>query len=167
MSFTELENVLKNKKIAAVFPGQASQYKQMGINWYKSFSKFKNTIDYINQKIKQEYQNYLESDLFEILENEEKLNLTLYSQISIFAVSIASYETFIEFMDPDQIVCFTGHSLGEYSALVCSKSLTLDQGIDLVVKRGYFMNNYSKNGTMFAVIYQFNTEKIEKLQMQS
>lgn len=163
MRFSALENIIKNKKIVATFPGQASQYKQMGINWYKSFGKFKNTIDYINQKIKQEYQNYIEYDLFDILENEEKLNLTLYSQISIFAVSVASYNTLIDFIDPDQISCFTGHSLGEYSALVCSKSLSLDHAIDLVIKRGYFMNKYSQNGTMFAVIYQFDSEKMEKL----
>lgn len=164
MNFGNLENIVKNKKIVVVFPGQASQYKQMGINWYKSFGKFQNTFDYINQKIKKEYQNYIELDLFDILENEEKLNLTLYSQISIFAVSIASYETLLDFIDSNRIVCFTGHSLGEYSALVSSKSLTIDQGIDLVIKRGYFMNKYSQYGTMFAVIYQFDSEKIEKLQ---
>lgn len=162
MDLTKLKSIINNKNLVLVFPGQASQYKQMGINWYNSFSRFKEVFDYINQKLIQDYKDYIDSDLFSILENEEKINITLYSQISIFAVSVSCFETIKDLFE--NVVCFTGHSLGEYSALVCANSLTLDQGIDLVVKRGYFMHNYSKNGTMFAVIYQFNYDTIQKLE---
>ncbi len=158
----KLKEITKNKNVAVLFPGQASQYKDMGMSWYNCFDKFKQTFDYINNKIEKEFKDYLGSNLFEIIKDEEKLNITLYSQISIFAVSISCYYTINETIE--NVVCFAGHSLGEYTALTASNTINLDDAINLVVKRGYYMHHYSQNGTMFAIIYPFSTESISKLE---
>ncbi|MEN3014997.1 MAG: ACP S-malonyltransferase [bacterium] len=159
----KIKQITENTKINLLFPGQASQYKSMGMDWYNQFPIYRKTFDYINQKIKSQYKDYIDTDLISLLEDESKINITLYSQILIFSVSVSCFECIKDILG-DKISCLAGHSLGEYSALVCSQSLTLDQGIDLVVKRGYFMHNYSKEGTMFAVIDNFNPQTIQKLQ---
>jgi len=156
----KLIEITNDKKIVLLFPGQASQYKNMGLDWYNNSDKFKTIIDYINQKIK-EYNTDI--DLFSILQDESKLNITLYSQIAIFSISMASYETIKEAIEK-KTLCLTGHSLGEYSALCAASSIPLDQAINLVLKRGYFMHNYSKKGTMFAVIWNFNLDTIKILE---
>ncbi|MCS6955223.1 MAG: ACP S-malonyltransferase [Candidatus Calescibacterium sp.] len=159
----KIKKVIDNKKVVILFPGQASQYKSMGSIWYNSFSKYKQIFDYINQKVTSYYRDFIDEDLFSLIENEQKLNITLYSQISIFTVSVCCYETLREVFGDSQC-CLAGHSLGEYSLLVCSGCISLDSGIDLVVKRGYYMHNYSKNGTMFAVIYSFDNSSIGLLE---
>jgi [acyl-carrier-protein] S-malonyltransferase len=156
----KLIEITNDKKVVLLFPGQASQYKNMGLDWYNNSDKFKTIIDYINQKIK-EYNTDI--DLFSILQDESKLNITLYSQIAIFSISMASYETIKEAIEK-KTLCLTGHSLGEYSALCAASSISLDQATNLVLKRGYFMHNYSKKGTMFAVIWNFNLDTIKILE---
>ncbi|MCS7165163.1 MAG: ACP S-malonyltransferase [Candidatus Calescibacterium sp.] len=155
----KLKSIIRDQKVGILFPGQASQYKSMGTDWYNSSKKFKEIFDYINSKIISDYREFLDSDLFGILEDEQKINVTLYSQISIFSVSVACYEAMKETLEQVYHV-LAGHSLGEYSALVCSECISIDDGIDLVVKRGYYMHNYSKDGTMFAVIYSFDSDSI-------
>mgnify|MGYP001773246493 CR=1 FL=1 len=157
---------LKNKKIALLFPGQASQYFQMGKKLYEISSVYKKTFDNISNYIRDNFKDYIEVDLYDLINNEEnksKLDLTKYSQIAIFAVSISSFYFLREYIDFDNVITGAGHSLGEYTLLTAFNCIDLYDAVELVIKRGYFMYNYSKEGTMFAVIYDFTKESIDKL----
>ncbi len=158
--------VIKNKKIVLLFPGQASQYVKMGKKLYDSCDTYKQIFDKINNYLKQNLVDFIDIDLKELIENEEnkdKLDLTKYSQIAIFSVSISSFYFLKNYLSLDNIVAGAGHSLGEYTLLTAFESLDLFDAVSLVVKRGYFMYNYSKEGTMFALIYNFDEDSINKL----
>ncbi len=159
-------DIIKNKKVVLLFPGQASQYIKMGKKLYDSFDTYKQVFDKINDYIKQNLSDFIDVDLKELIENEEnkdKLDLTKYSQVSIFSVSISSFYFLRDYLDWDNILTGAGHSLGEYTLLTAFQALDLFDAVSLVVKRGYFMYNYSKEGTMFALIYNFDNDSINQL----
>lgn len=157
-------DTLKNKKFVLLFPGQASQYVGMGKKLYELSSTYKQTFDKIRDYVNSNLSNFIDIDLRDLIEKEEnkdKLDLTKYSQIAIFSVSISSFYFLREYLN--NILTGAGHSLGEYTLLTAFESLSLYDAVSLVVKRGYFMYNYSKEGTMFAVIYNFDNDSINKL----
>jgi [acyl-carrier-protein] S-malonyltransferase len=159
-------NTLKTKKVVLLFPGQASQYIGMGKKLYELSSTYKQTFDKIRDYVNSNLPNFIDIDLKDLIEKEEnkdKLDLTKYSQIAIFSVSISSFYFLREYLNFDNILTGAGHSLGEYTLLTAFESLSLYDAVSLVVKRGYFMYNYSKEGTMFAVIYNFDNDSINKL----
>jgi len=159
-------DTLKNKKFVLLFPGQASQYIGMGKKLYELSSDYKQTFDKIRDYVNNNLSIFIDIDLRDLIEKEEnkdKLDLTKYSQIAIFSVSISSFYFLREYLNFDNILTGAGHSLGEYTLLTAFESLSLYDAVSLVVKRGYFMYNYSKEGTMFAVIYNFDNDSINKL----
>jgi len=159
-------DTLKNRKVVLLFPGQASQYIGMGKKLYELSSTYKQTFDKIRDYVNSNLSNFIDIDLKDLIEKEEnkdKLDLTKYSQIAIFSVSISSFYFLREYLNFDNILTGAGHSLGEYTLLTAFESLSLYDAVSLVVKRGYFMYNYSKEGTMFAVIYNFDNDSINKL----
>jgi [acyl-carrier-protein] S-malonyltransferase len=159
-------DMLKTKKVVLLFPGQASQYIGMGKKLYELSSAYKQTFDKIRDYVNSNLFSFIDIDLKDLIEKEEnkdKLDLTKYSQVAIFSVGISSFYFLREYLNFDNILTGAGHSLGEYTLLTAFESLSLYDAISLVVKRGYFMYNYSKEGTMFAVIYNFDNNSINKL----
>jgi [acyl-carrier-protein] S-malonyltransferase len=157
-------DTLKNKKVILLFPGQASQYIGMGKKLYELSSTYKQTFDKIRDYVNSNLSNFIDIDLRDLIEKEEnkdKLDLTKYSQVAIFSVGISSFYFLREYLN--NILTGAGHSLGEYTLLTAFESLSLYDAVSLVVKRGYFMYNYSKEGTMFALIYNFDNNSINKL----
>ncbi len=120
-----------------VFPGQGSQYVGMSKDFYDNFEIAKNTF--------YEIEDYVGLDLNKIIfQNEDnKLNITQYTQISIFTSSIIIYKTLQSETDLDQseINVMMGHSLGEYTALACSNKLSLRDASLILKERGELMNN--------------------------
>jgi [acyl-carrier-protein] S-malonyltransferase len=157
-------DTLKTKKVVLLFPGQASQYIGMGKKLYELSSTYKQTFDKIRDYVNSNLFSFIDIDLKDLIEKEEnkdKLDLTKYSQVAIFSVGISSFYFLREYLN--NILTGAGHSLGEYTLLTAFESLSLYDAVSLVVKRGYFMYNYSKEGTMFAVIYNFDNDSINKL----
>ncbi len=120
-----------------VFPGQGSQYVGMGKDFYDNFKVARETFE--------EIQDYVNINLCEIIFNNKDnlLNFTNYTQISIFTTSISIFKTLesesnLKF---DKINFMLGHSLGEYSALACSKKLNLKDCSTILKLRGELMNN--------------------------
>ena len=106
------------------------------------------------------------------LANSKLLNTTNYTQISIFAASIGIYKTLESNNDfvsnLPKIRYMLGHSLGEYSALAASNSLSLSQASILLKKRGELMNSaVSPNSTSMAALIGMNCAKIDWLIMSS
>ncbi|MDT2831471.1 ACP S-malonyltransferase [Vagococcus carniphilus] len=125
-------------KIGFVFSGQGAQYLGMGKEFYENSDTFKNRIDQAS--------DILGVDLAHIMfEEEEKLNLTEYTQPIILAMSVAISEMVKSKLAIKPSVC-AGLSLGEYTALVESGSLSFEKAVALVNKRGKLMQETVPTG---------------------
>ena len=102
-----------------------------------------------------------------IFENKENLiNITNYTQISIFAASVSIFKTYQEVSDLqiNDINFMLGHSLGEYSALACSQKLSLKSCSEILKKRGELMNNaVIPNSTGMAALIGKSSKDIQKI----
>ena len=122
---------------AIVFPGQGSQYVGMGKDFYDAFSEAKQVFH--------EVDDALEFKLSNIILNGpiETLNLTENTQPAIMTVGVAIYRTLQrqKIKELKDYSFFAGHSLGEYTSLICSNSLTLRDGAKILKERGKSMQD--------------------------
>ncbi len=133
--------------LAYIFPGQGSQHPGMGKNLVENFPVAKRLFEEADDAL-----HFSISRLcFE--GSIEDLQLTENTQPAILAVSAAALRTIESegFPRPDYV---SGHSLGEYSALLCARSITLADAIQTVRARGRYMQEAVPVGTgaMAAVI---------------
>jgi len=133
--------------IAVVFPGQGSQ--SMGM-----LSDYAETWPQIEETFKQA-SDVLSLDLWDITCNgpKEKLNQTEITQPVMLAADIAVMRVMSQQCMLTPIV-FAGHSLGEYAALVAAESISFNDAIKLVAKRGQLMQQAvpAGEGAMAAII---------------
>ncbi|MEZ5499649.1 MAG: ACP S-malonyltransferase [Steroidobacteraceae bacterium] len=119
-------------KIAMVFPGQGSQTVGMLGGLANEFSIIQSTFS--------EASAALGFDLWQLVQSgpDSALNLTENTQPALLAASIALYRVWRECggREPDVV---TGHSLGEFAALVCAEALAFPDAIRLVRFRGQAM----------------------------
>ena len=134
---------------AVVFPGQGAQEVGMGKTLYNNFDAAKSVFDCADEAL-----GFKLSDI--IFEGpESELQKTAYTQPAILTMSIAVLRTLTINMGlkitPDYMA---GHSLGEYTALVASGALSLEEGVRLVHLRGELMQEAVPlgEGTMAAVL---------------
>ncbi len=120
---------------ALLFPGQGSQIVGMGLEFYNSFEIVKKIFSEADDRL-----NFKISKI--ILEGPDNdLKLTKFTQPAILTVSYSIFSVLKkEFgLKLDDFKYFAGHSLGEYSALVCSESLNFTDGVYLLHERGKLM----------------------------
>tara|TARA_B100001057_G_scaffold21046_1_gene19481 strand:- start:9924 stop:10865 length:942 start_codon:yes stop_codon:yes gene_type:complete len=135
---------------ALLFPGQGSQVVGMGLEFYKKFDLVKKIFHQADEKLKFPISKM-------ILEGpSEQLQLTKNTQPAILTVSYSIFKVFKNEFDNDlsSFKYFAGHSLGEYSALVCSESLTFTDAIYLLHERGKAMQEAVPvgKGSMIAIL---------------
>lgn len=133
-------------KIAFVFPGQGSQIVGMG----KELAEKNPEVMTYFSKADEVLKDQLSNVIFE--GPQEKLTLTVNAQPALLTTSIAVLDFFKK--SGIQADFVAGHSLGEYTALVAAGSLTFEEGVYAVRKRGEFMERAVPNGegTMAAVL---------------
>ncbi len=135
---------------ALLFPGQGSQIVGMGSEFFNNFDKVKKIFNEADEK--------LNFPISKIILNgpEDKLQLTQNTQPAILTVSYSIYRIMVEEFNFDlkQIKYFAGHSLGEYSALVCAGSLNFNDALYLLHERGKAMQEAVPlgKGAMLAVL---------------
>ena len=120
---------------AFLFPGQGSQIVGMGLEFYNSFELVKKIFKDADDKLQFPISKM-------ILEGpEDKLKLTENTQPAILTVSYSIFKVMKEEfqLETSKIKFFAGHSLGEYSALVCAESLTFLDALYLLHERGKSM----------------------------
>ncbi len=125
--------------LAFVFPGQGSQSVGMLAELAAAYPSVKHTFDEASQ--------YLGRDLWELSQQgpEVELNRTENTQPVLLAASVAVWRVWREARGPLPAQ-LAGHSLGEYSALVCAEVLTLADAAALVAERGRLMQNAVPQG---------------------
>ncbi|AJC66773.1 MULTISPECIES: ACP S-malonyltransferase [Dickeya] len=134
-------------KFAMVFPGQGSQSVGMLAELAEQFPLIKETFD--------EASSVLGYDLWQLSQQgpAEELNKTWQTQPALLTASVALWRVWQQ-QGGAQPTLMAGHSLGEYSALVCAGVLDFKQAVSLVELRGKLMQEAVPEGTgaMYAII---------------
>src|SRR6476646_993493 len=118
-------------KVAFVFPGQASQYPGMGKELAEKYPSARAVFDEADKAL-----GFSISKMC-FAGTEEDLKLTANTQPAILTCSVAAFRVAAEKgLQPDFVA---GHSLGEYSALVAAGGLKFSDAVQLVRKRGQYM----------------------------
>lgn len=139
-------------KIAFVFPGQGTQYAEMGKKLYESMDKEnKKMIDDIflaigDEKVKEVVLNG----------TEEELKNTRFAQPAIALLSVVLTKLLKERGLKADFVA--GHSLGEYSALYASGILNEKDTLKLISERGKIMSEAQIDGSMAAILGLFSSD---------
>lgn len=132
-------------KIAFMFPGQGAQYVGMGKDFYDKIDVSRKMFDMAS--------NAVGLDLNKIcFEENENINITEYTQISLLAASMAMLMALKERGVESEVNA--GLSLGEYGALVSSGIMDYEAACRVVRKRGIYMQEEvpAGEGAMSAVL---------------
>ena len=123
-----------------VFPGQGSQKLGMLGDLAEIHPSIKATFDLASE--------VLQRDAWEIaqIDAENLLDRTDITQPLLLAASVAIWRAWQEAGGKAPSI-LAGHSLGEYSALVCAEVITLKDALRLVNRRGLYMQNAVPPGT--------------------
>ena len=135
---------------AIIFPGQGSQKAGMATEFQGNFKIVKDIFERGDEALKFSLSKIILSG------SDEDLKKTEITQPAILITSFAIFSVLKkEFnFDLNKIKYIAGHSLGEYSALVASESLSLEDGLKLVHERGKLMQAAVPDGegAMLAVM---------------
>ena len=141
-------------KIAFVFPGQGAQYTGMGKDFYEKYDRAKEVFA-IAGKVSGMSMEEL------IFQENEKLNITKYTQIAMLAVELAIYRVLKEQGITSSVNA--GLSLGEYAALTASGGLSVRDALALIVKRGALMQEAVPTGGAMTAVIGFSNHMIEEI----
>ncbi|MFT7003300.1 MAG: [acyl-carrier-protein] S-malonyltransferase [Sulfurimonas sp.] len=121
-------------KIAMIFAGQGSQAIGMGQDFYNNSDIAKEMFEKAGERIGVDFKQI-------IFEENEKLSQTAFTQPAILLVQMIAYRLFKEALPDVKATLYLGHSLGEFSALCASGAIDYLDAVELVHKRGLFMQS--------------------------
>lgn len=142
-------------KIGYIFPGQGTQVVGMGKDIYDNYEEAKSVYKEIDRALNES----IEELTYNI--DQEELNQTKNTQIAIYSMSMS----IVEILNKNGIKpqAAAGLSLGEYSALTCANSLSLENGAKIVRVRGKLMQDLAPKGNWsMAAIIGLEDSKVEE-----
>lgn len=125
-------------KIGFLFPGQGAQSVGMGKDLYDKYEEYRNVYRKVEEI------TGVKVDNITFNSSEEVLSQTKNTQICILTMSLAILELLKK--ENIEVIASCGLSLGEYSALIYSKSISFEDGVKIVKKRGELMQNLCPKG---------------------
>ncbi|MBD0406466.1 ACP S-malonyltransferase [Bacillus sp. 1021] len=132
--------------LAFLFPGQGSQFVGMGKQFWNDFA--------VAKRLFEEAGDAISLDIKKLCFNGDmnELTKTMNAQPAILTVSVIAFQVYMQEIGVKPRF-LAGHSLGEYSALVCAGALSFHDAVTLVRRRGILMQNADpqQQGTMAAV----------------
>lgn len=151
----------KTRELVFMFPGQGSQYVNMGLNLYETEPLFKETIDYCSEQLKPYIGDDLRHFLYPAPEDTEKAALSLketrITQPAIFTLEYALAQLWMSWgIIPTTAI---GHSVGEFVVACLAGLFSLEDALKLVGIRGKLMQDLPK-GSMLSV--RFQASEVEK-----
>jgi amino acid adenylation domain-containing protein len=150
-----------DKKVAFVFTGQGSQYKYMAKGLYEKSPVFKEALDRCDAVLKPYLPYSIASVLFDANLDQEILEQSLYTQLSIICIEYALAQLWMHYgIKPSMVL---GHSIGEYIALVISEVISLEDALMLVFHRASLVDTLAPKGIHGGMrIFLSNQAVIEK-----
>jgi [acyl-carrier-protein] S-malonyltransferase len=146
----------QHQNLAYVFPGQGSQSIGMLTQLAADYPEVKQTFDKAS--------SVLGYDLWAMVANgsEADLNQTQNTQPAMLAAGVAVWEVWCKH-SPVRPAWMAGHSLGEYTALVCSGAIFFEDAVKLVAARARFMQEAVPKGVgaMAAILGLEDNQVIE------
>ena len=142
-------------KIAYIFPGQGTQVEGMGKDIYDKYEEARNIYTKIDNAINENVEDITYNT------DQEVLNQTKNTQIAIYAMSMSILEILNNRNIKPQVAA--GLSLGEYSALTCANSISVEDGAKIVRVRGKLMQELAPVGDWsMAAIIGLEDDKVEE-----
>lgn len=145
----------KKKKIAFLFTGQGSIYKDAAREFYENSQAYRETFDLCDNRFKELLGISIKDTLFGA--NEELLTNALYSQPIIFSLEYALTKIWDSFnIKADYVI---GHSVGEYVAACYVGMLSFEDATNMIAMRSRLMVSVTPNGKMVGVLVDELTMK--------
>lgn len=137
-------------RIGFVFTGQGAQYNQMGVALYQKEPAFAAAFDEVNDAISPLLGRSLKELLFTPSDAAaDDINSTAFAQPALFAMGYALAKLWQSY--GVQPAAATGHSIGEFAALVIAGCLKLGDACRMIVNRGRMMQELPSGGMMVSV----------------
>ncbi len=145
------------RAVAFLFPGQGSQYPNMGLDLYESEPVFRDVVDRCAEILKPHLDGV---DIREVIYPAdgadtadleaagERLRQTMFAQPALYIVEYATAQLFLSWgVRPQAMI---GHSVGEYTAAALAGVFSMEDGLVLVARRGKLVQSLP-SGSMLAV----------------
>ncbi len=137
----------KKSKIAFLFTGQGSIYKEVGKQFYKYSKEYRECFDLCDKRF-QELLGISVKDA--VFQEEADLTTALYSQAVIFSLEYSLTKIWDTMhVKPDYVI---GHSVGEYAALCYSGMLPFEEATRMIALRSKMMMTVKPNGKMAGIL---------------
>ena len=143
-----------------VFPGQGSQFVGMSKDFNDEFALARETFDLIEDTTKINIRDIIFKNKLGLLD------VTQFTQLAIFSSSIVIFKVLKKEIYNDELFInySLGHSLGEYTALVASNVITVEDCSKLLKIRGELMQySYEENMSGMAAILGLDCLKVESI----
>ena len=141
-------------KTAFVFPGQGAQYIGMGKDFYEK--------EAVSREVFEKASRVTGLDLPAIcFEENEKLDITEYTQIAMLTVELAVLEALKERGFAPDVTA--GLSLGEYGAVAAAGAMEMEEAFAVVRRRGVYMQEAVPEGGAMAAVLGLENSVIEEV----
>ncbi len=135
--------------VGFLFPGQGSQFLDMGKSLYESEAVYRDAVDTCSELLK----NDLKLDIRDIIfpkkksqETEDRLKDTQFTQPALFVTEYALSQLWMHWGLKPNVLC--GHSIGEFVAAHLAGVLTLKDALHLIAVRGRLVANLPSGGML-------------------